>query len=150
MNALALTQMHAIGVAKEDRERFLTKALEATVQFVQEVVDEKNAKLCKAFLEAFANATKTHLERQDSVLETIPGIVAQAINDLGLREACVRDLEEERDKDGQPHPGAGDEDPLANIGGGLVIDPETGEAKFISPEEARKLYKECRHEDDDE
>jgi hypothetical protein len=37
MNALGMTQMHAIRIAKEDREKFLTKTLEATVQFVQEI-----------------------------------------------------------------------------------------------------------------
>ena len=39
MNALGMTQMHAIKIAKEDRENFLSKALQATVQFVQEVVE---------------------------------------------------------------------------------------------------------------
>ena len=142
MNALGMTQMHAIKIAKEDRENFLSKALQATVQFVQEVVDEKNAKLCKAFLEAFANAAKTHLERQEGVLDTIPELTAEAIKDLGLSEECVKDLSEDGDE--QPLPDL--DDILANIKTGIVIDPETGETRTIDADEVREMLKRRKDE----
>ena len=143
MNALGMTQMHAIRIAKEDREKFLTKALEATVQFVQEVVDEKNAKLCKAFLESFAKAAKVHLERQEGLLDTIPELTAEAIKDLGLSEECVKDLSEDGDE--QPLPDL--DDILANIKTGIVIDPETGESHTIDADEIRVMLRHRKDED---
>ena len=128
--------------SRSPRRNFLSKALQATVQFVQEVVDEKNAKLCKAFLEAFANAAKTHLERQEGVLDTIPELTAEAIKDLGLSEECVKDLSEDGDE--QPLPDL--DDILANIKTGIVIDPETGETRTIDADEVREMLKRRKDE----
>lgn len=149
MNELGLTVKAVFEVGYEDTERFVKAIADGLAKFTKLAATSENADLFRSLLEQFQKSASAYLEAQKSLPRFALEGVADAILKLGIADDFERLVIR---KGSQPHPEAEaeEDDVLAGIGGGIVIDPETGESRVVDAEEARRLYKECRERKQDD
>lgn len=148
MNTLALIQNKILDDAAKDRAHFFESLSNALALLAKHITTESNAELIQGFLNAFVKNGSLFMKNQDEILGNVLSATAAAVNEMGIQKECVAGLNglldsiREEEKDSQPSP----DDPLSHIGGGLVIDRDTGEVRTIDADEARRLFRKCQED----
>lgn len=135
MNALGFAIESVTASAKKDRVNFFNALSNAIAHFVGGIVNDDNAELCKVFLQQFMEKVDMHLGAQDKAGVACIDAVVKAIGELGLGEACAKDLAE----DGQPLPDL--DKILEHAVGAAIVDTEGNLVRTLSGDELKDFLK---------
>lgn len=104
-----------------------------------------------AIISSIADVANEHLKKQRDIYQEALDKISDAVVKLDVVDE-VRELRKAPSSKGSRTPTPSDpdilEEILSHIGGGLRIDVDTGEATVIDADEARRLFKQCRKEDE--